>query len=385
MQRCVPQDLVDRYERARWVCVQSGLRDVGLGARCRTAIWRESSIVGDRRSELVNLHGLRSKARHPAVRRDPARMLIRPLLRHLESAMSRHQSQRLVWRAVGLGGTVEYSVSEILDRSRYLYGSYEYVYASAFVGQILPGSVVVDVGANIGEYTLLAALSTGATGRVVAVEPNVALHPRLVRNLDLNDATNVEVWPVALGSVAGSGTLTVPMSNPALGTLRGDSSEEPKAQYEVPIKRLDDALPPADRQRLSVLKIDVEGWELDVLRGARETLAEAKPVVLYECGAEQFAFLSGRRLTSSMAFLETLGYRNHTVRMDGRGRWKLVPIEETQDPLASREPWTVLMVVAVHPEATRDAVMSGQTKLPRCGLFDLLGRSSTAASRYPLT
>jgi FkbM family methyltransferase len=279
---------------------------------------------------------------------------------------------RRVRRQIGAGAVAEYTLSELLDRSRYLYGTYEYSYASAFIGQVTPGSVAVDIGANIGEYTLLAAVSVGPQGMVFAVEPNIGLHPRILRNLDLSGVSNVELLPVALGSFEGEGLLTVPLAGPALGTLRTDvAADEPSTKYEVPVRRLDDVFPSEDRRRLSVMKVDVEGWELEVFIGGRETLAEAKPVVLYECGAEEFERRGARNLTPSMAFLEELGYRNHTIRMDRHGRWRLRAVELTGDPLAEREPWSVLMMVAVHPDADHRVKMSGESPLPRCGLFDL--------------
>jgi len=281
----------------------------------------------------------------------------------------------VVRRQVGLGGVAHYSVSELLDRSRYLYGAYEYVYASAFVGQITPGAVVLDVGANIGEYTLLAALATGPTGYVFAVEPNEELHERIHRNLELNVISNVQVLPVAFGSSERQGTLTVPLDAAALGTLRSDlAAGQPGIQYEVRIQRLDDTVSDEDRRRLAVMKVDVEGWELEVFQGGRETLAQAKPVVLYECGADQFETQGARALTRSMAFLEELGYQNHTIKMNRHGRWNLRPVEDTPNPLADREPWTVLMVVAVHPETRHRARMHGQSPLRRCGIFEMLGR-----------
>ena len=280
-----------------------------------------------------------------------------------------------VRRQIGAGAVVEYTLPELLDRSRYLYGTYEYPYASAFIGQVRPGSVVVDVGANIGEYALMAAVSTGPQGRVLAVEPNRGLHAQILRNLALSGVTNVELIPVAFGALEGEGILTVPREGPALGTMGSVApTHEPSIKYEVPVRRLDDIFPHDDRRRLSAIKVDVEGWELEVFIGGRETLAAAKPVVLYECGAEQFERRGQRHVTASMAFLEDLGYRNHTILMDRRGRWRLRSVEPTGDPRAEREPWTVLMMVAVHPDAQHRVRMSGQSLLPRCGVLDLLVR-----------
>lgn len=302
-------------------------------------------------------------------------MLLRPLLRSLDVYFSKNHASMTVRHNVGLGAVFEYDVSELLDRSRYLYGTYEYVYASAFIGQITAGSLAVDIGANIGEYTLLAALSTGPAGRVLAVEPNPTLHSRMFRILEINSIYNVNVVPVALGSSDDRGMLTVPPGAAALGTLQAPAvTGDPGTSIAVSIRRLDDILVDEDRRRLGVVKVDVEGWELEVFRGGRETLANVKPVVFYECGAEQFERRGARNLTPSMAFLEELGYRNHTIRMDRHGKWRLRAVELTDDPLAEREPWTVLMMVAVHPDADHRVKMSGESPLPRCGLFDLFAR-----------
>jgi FkbM family methyltransferase len=291
----------------------------------------------------------------------------------LDAYLSRKRASVSVRHQIGLGAVVEYTISELLDRSRYLYGSYEYVYASAFIGQISPGSFVVDVGANIGEYTVLAASSTGPDGRILAVEPNVALHSRLFRTLEINSISNVQVLAMAAGSSETRGTLTVPPGASALGTLRSIAGTgEPGASLAVSIRRLDDVLASEDRHRLSVVKVDVEGWELEVFRGARETLADAKPVIFYECGAEEFEANAARRVTPSMSFLEALGYKNHTIRMERDGSWELRPVEATRDPLAEREPWSVLMIVAVHPDSPRPATMRGQSPLPRCGLLEMV-------------
>jgi len=303
-------------------------------------------------------------------------MLIRPLLRRLDLRLARNRASLMVRREVGLGAVAEYSVSELLGQSRYLYGTYEYVSRSVFVGQVTSGSIALDVGANVGEYTLSAAFSTGPTGRVLAAEPNPEMRERLLRNVDLCGIANVQILPVALGASESQGTLTVPKNHPGLGTLSSNlfAGDEPSTQFAVSIRRLDDLLSEEDRRRLTVIKVDVEGWELEVFRGGRLTLAQARPVILYECWAERFEPQGARSLTPSMAFLEDLGYRNHVIRMDRHGRWHLRTVEATPDPLQYREPWTTLMIVAVHPESQHPARMQGQSPLARCGIFEMLGR-----------
>ena len=212
----------------------------------------------------------------------------------------------------------------------------------------------------------------GPQGRVLAVEPNRALHARISRHVRLNRLSNVELVPVALGSSEGEAILTVPAGGSALGTLREDNDASPSTRRKVPVRRLDDVLPKHDRRRLSAIKVDVEGWELEVFLGARDTLAEGKPVLLYECGAEQFEQRHGQFNTPSMTFIEELGYKNHTISMDRHGRWRLRGIESGHDPREDREPWSVLMTVAIHPDSHHDVKMAGQSQLRRCGVFEML-------------
>lgn len=137
---------------------------------------------------------------------------------------------------------------------------------------IEPGETVADVGANIGYITSLAAARVGPNGRVVAFEP----HPRAYELLERNAARwregggigEVELLRLALSDAAGEGTLLSPSfeANTGLGSLQGDQLDAPDSDaIEVPLARLDEV---AGADAIDVMKIDVEGHEADVLRGA---------------------------------------------------------------------------------------------------------------------
>ena len=304
-------------------------------------------------------------------------MMVRPVLRALESRLAVAPPGGLIRRELGLGAVAEYTRVEAMDRSRYLYGVYEYVYASAFIGQVAPGSTAIDVGANLGEYSLLAARAAGPDGAVIAVEPNPEMVQRILHNAALSRVANLRIVPLALGSSDGIGTLSVPGDLPALGSLGvRDTGDGRVTRYQVKVKPLDEVLTAEELRRLSVVKVDVEGWEHDVFVGGRRTLTRSKPVVFYECGAEEFIEHGGQYRTRSMLYLEELGYRNHYVQMDREGRWSLRDLAGTSDPRQLREPWTVLMVAAIHPEGSARPVMSGQTPLQPCSPWELLGRKA---------
>ena len=140
---------------------------------------------------------------------------------------------------------------------------------AALKESVAPGSTVLDVGANVGAYTLLFATWIGTSGRVVAFEPAAASRAGLHRHLALNGlAQRVEVRPEAVSDV--TGTL---MFRDA-GT-QGDNRIVPRATdgaTPTPSLTIDDI---CERSRLApdVIKIDVEGAELAALRGARRTIA----------------------------------------------------------------------------------------------------------------
>jgi FkbM family methyltransferase len=142
-----------------------------------------------------------------------------------------------------------------------------------------PGETVADVGANIGYMSSLAATRVGADGKVLAFEP----HPRVFELLERNAARwadrpvagPVELRRLALSDSAGEGTLFSPSfeANTGLGTLNSEEAAAGGADADavkVPLARLDQ-IDGADR--IAVLKIDVEGHEADVLRGATSLLA----------------------------------------------------------------------------------------------------------------
>lgn len=140
-----------------------------------------------------------------------------------------------------------------------------------------PGSVAVDVGANAGMVTWL--LSRRA-GRVVAVEPNPALAAKLRRDFA---GEAVEVAECALSDAAGEGTLLVPSADGV--ELDGRASLEADANggldvrpVEVPVRTLDGL----GLRDVGFVKIDVEGHEMSVLRGAERLLAEQAPSLLVE-------------------------------------------------------------------------------------------------------
>ncbi len=138
-----------------------------------------------------------------------------------------------------------------------------------------PGMTFVDVGANIGYYTLLAASCVGSSaGRVIAFEPSPYAAERLEEAVRTNHIPHVRIFPVALGAVSTEQSLYVPLQpGNHTPTMLANAGGRP---VTVAVRRLEDCLREASVDRVDLLKIDVEGFEPDVLRGAGDFLAQKK-------------------------------------------------------------------------------------------------------------
>lgn len=136
-----------------------------------------------------------------------------------------------------------------------------------------PGDTFLDVGANVGLYTLLAAGWTGPKGRVVAFEPSSDSRGRLAENVALN---HLEQRVQIVGSAVGSETGTVRFVTGQDCQNRIHTDLDHGAYEELPCVRLDEALA---GERIALAKMDVEGAEALALRGATELLKQANPPV----------------------------------------------------------------------------------------------------------
>jgi FkbM family methyltransferase len=156
------------------------------------------------------------------------------------------------------------------------YGEFSYEEAKAFAQLVKEGMTVLDVGAHIGAHTMFFSQAVRASGTVIALEPQRVLYQMLVANLALNEINNVRPLQAAAG--AESGAAFVPpidynvTGSPGACSL---SNEGGDPVIVMPIDSL--ALP-----QCHFIKIDVEGWERDVLIGAAATLAKFRPVLYIE-------------------------------------------------------------------------------------------------------
>jgi len=164
----------------------------------------------------------------------------------------------------------------------HFFGSYEPEVRDQFRRWLRPGDVAIDVGANVGWHTLLMANLVGTEGRVYAFEPNETTRARLLAAIDMNGLTQVVVDPRAASDGPGAVGFQAPVAGDVwdgTGRLVGDRTS---GNARVDCVTLDTFAADRGLDRLALVKIDVEGWELSVLRGARLVLETLRPVLLFE-------------------------------------------------------------------------------------------------------
>jgi FkbM family methyltransferase len=181
-------------------------------------------------------------------------------------------------------------------------GSYESENQRLFLEHVRPGSVVFDIGANAGFFTLLASRLAGSDGLVVAFEPFPAALAHLRRHLELNGVENVRVVAAAVSDAPGSARFHA-HAQITMGRL------DDAGELAVDVVRLDDLCTDGTLPVPDVLKVDVEGAELQVLRGAETILRTRRPTILLATHGSE----SDR---ACRALLERHGYRLEPLPYD---------------------------------------------------------------------
>ena len=176
----------------------------------------------------------------------------------------------------------------------------------------LTGMTVYDVGAFHGMLTLFFA-SRAKT--VVCFEPNTVNRRRLMENLGLNGIGNVEVRDAGVGSRRETRRMVGSPLMPGGASLDEKTAAElsraglKTASEEISLVALDDEVAEAGLPAPDFIKIDIEGWEIEALRGARNTLASRKPALFLEMHGETIRE-KRRKVAEIVAFLWELQYRN---------------------------------------------------------------------------
>jgi FkbM family methyltransferase len=182
----------------------------------------------------------------------------------------------------------------------YALGTSEKPLQEALVEMLRPGDVFYDVGANVGFFTLLAARLVGPRGAVLAFEPDPRNAEVLRSNVALNGLANVEVFERAVAETTGRRRFAIVEST---ASHLADHGTDEKTTV-VDVVSLDDLDGASGPRPPTVIKLDIEGAEVDALHGAAHLIARHRPVIICEVHHTE---------TEVRRFLQAAGYRLRTL------------------------------------------------------------------------
>ncbi len=221
---------------------------------------------------------------------------------------------------------------------------------SVFRQFVSPGMNVVDVGANLGLYTVCLACQVGESGNVTALEPVPELRNALIANLKANNIENVHVLDFAAGSANDTGTLSLDSFNSGNNWIGSSNSKSEPTRLQINIRRLDSlSLPVPD-----FVKIDVQGWENEVIRGMTGWLEQGPlPLIFCEISEQALQAAGSSSQILGQLFIDH-GYAIHLPRLEsGRVTTALISVEELSELASKQLYFDILAMPASRPKIKR--------------------------------
>lgn len=196
-----------------------------------------------------------------------------------------------------------------IQRKLFYHGFIDRVECRTLAARLGPGAVFFDIGSYFGWYSLWLAKQSGASA--FAFEPVPVNYELLAENVRLNSAENVRTFPVALSDQPGEVCFQIPLAD-----NRGTGRIVAEGGQRVPAITLDAFVAEQGISRIDAMKIDVEGAEVRVLAGGRETLEKFRPAILIELNPKRLELLAASE-AALLAALRDLGYGIHHVGKRG--------------------------------------------------------------------
>jgi len=213
----------------------------------------------------------------------------------------------------------------VLEMKLYLIGTYEPEVVGYLCDNLKEGMTVIDIGANIGLFSLIAADLVGSSGRVIAYEPYPETFTAFCSNIALNQYQNITAVQSAISSYGGKLQISVCSDcdlNTIVSSTNGDS-------IEVSCETLDSSLEKLDVNKCDLIKIDIEGAELFAIQGMGRTLTRnPKLSVLVELHDDQINALGGTREDILNFFLQN-GFKLYELTIR-QGKVVLHPIDQAR-------------------------------------------------------
>jgi FkbM family methyltransferase len=257
---------------------------------------------------------------------------------------------------------MEVAPREVINQTLFLYGTFEISQTRLIQSLLRPGMTFLDIGANIGYYTVIGARLVGPTGSVHSFEPHPGIRAKLEGNIERNDYRNVVVHGEAVAATTGSVAFFVSVDDLNQGTSSILPGAGRQAAQAVTSVSLDDFVTGLSPARVDLIKMDVEGAEPQIIAGGRRTLsATDAPTLIFEAA----------ELAPVADPLRALGYRikRHHYTL-ARGLELLDPDATFDDIFGAYE--APNYVAAKHEAVFATAIEAANAS--RSALLRLLGR-----------
>lgn len=218
---------------------------------------------------------------------------------------------------VRFGIRLSLNLQEYLQSWIYVFGAYELPTVKFIRSYLRPGDLAMDVGGQIGYLSIVMATSADRKTRVLSFEPESDNIQRFKTNTSLNGLTNVNLVEQAVSDRIGSIRLYLSSdSNAGTHSTIKENTNVSDRYVDIPCTTIDAEVEQRGLQRVDLIKVDVEGGEIDVIKGAINTLKNYQPVVITELGD---ALQKARGLSTDefKLFLQEHGFHCYIINEDG--------------------------------------------------------------------
>lgn len=195
-------------------------------------------------------------------------------------------------------------------------GTYEDEINKLIRVSLKPGNVALDVGANIGLQSIRMAQCVGSSGQVYSFEPLNYLQKKFNKNIGLNRFENITLFPFALSDQSGEITYSIDEHNWNQGTFNLNNKNSGGKAQQIIIKIADELTEIQSLSQLDLIKIDVEGFEFQVLKGLKATLKKYLPRIIFEYDHNYWEN-NGQKIGDCYEFLNSLGYKLYQITSIG--------------------------------------------------------------------
>jgi FkbM family methyltransferase len=241
---------------------------------------------------------------------------------HLGAFATKIGVLRSEWYEFQPGLWMQLNVRDLIQQTILLEGMWDPTLTRFIESTLKPGDMFIDVGAHVGYFTLLAGRQVGPAGTVLSIEPNLVALEQLRQNVEHSHLGNVHVAHTACGDSYDPVRLYLHTdSNSSMASLSAANATS-GAAVDVACTTLDDLCQERGLPRAHLVKIDVEGAELSVLRGMERILREVRPVIVLELEPH---LLEGFGATTASILTLLAGYDYRVSPLGGHSNYVCRP------------------------------------------------------------